>query len=212
MGSAAGASGFAADSSFGVDDAVSFTDFLSARSLLFGVRSFFFRELRGGVRSLSLPLLLLLLLLLLRPRRLRSRSLRLCRDFLGGVRSPLSDRTRPLLLLALRGGVLSPLFERFRALSLASRGGVFSSSRSFFTFASSLGFDFRGDVGDLRASRGGVRSALGERDFSFAVNFLTGSSSFTTGASFTSSLVLLTSALLGFFSASFESGCCLFAE
>lgn len=212
MGSAAGVSGFAAGSSLGVDDAVGLAAFFSARSLLCGFRSFF-RELRGGVRSLSLPLLLLLLLLLLRdelrPRRLRS--LRLCRDFLGGVRSPLSERTRPPLLLALRGGVLSPLFERFRALSLASRGGVFSSS-SFFALSSSLGFDLRGEGEDLRASRGGIRSALGERVRSF-VAFLTESSSFATDVSFTSSrsLVLLTSALLCFFTASFRSGYCFFA-
>lgn len=207
MDSTAGVSGFAVGSSLGVDDAVGLAAFFSARSLLCGFRSFF-RELRGGVRSLSLPLLLLRDEL--RPRRLRS--FRLCRDFLGDVRSPLSERTRPPLLLALRGGVLSPLFERFRALSLASRGGVFSSSSSFFALSSSLGFDLRGEGEDLRASRGGVRSTLGERVLSF-VAFLTESSSFATDVFFTfsRSLVPLTSALLCSFSASFGSGYCFFA-
>lgn len=213
MGSATAASGFASGFPLeGVDgEAVGLTDFfLSARSVLFGFRSFL-RELRGGVRSLSLPLELLLRDEL-RPRRLRS--LRLCRDLRGGVRSPLSERTRPppLLILALRGGVLSPLFERFRALCAASRGGVATSSLSFRP-ASSLGFDLRGEAEALRASRTRVRSPLGERDFSQV--FLVGSSSFTTDFSFSASssrsLVLLTSALLCFCSASFGSGCSFFA-
>jgi len=130
------------------------------------------------VRSLSLLLLLLSLLLLLREELRPRRFLSLLdpRDFLGGVRSPLSERLRRVSPFDLRGGVFSPLFERRRSLLAGGcRGGVVAVLRGG-VFSPSLSARFARRGGVLLESRADVFAALGDRLFSvFTLSFSTGS-------------------------------------